>query len=149
MSNILLVQSSDISRIKEIAQLAMETSVKLASGEKQRLKHSIMESIDSSLTIKNRIYYKFKDRETIKGYILILEYWNLCHLFVDPDFHGKGVGKALLQSGISECQKKSDKDYIRVNSSANAEKFYRKYGFTDCDSDKDLKGSAIPLKLNF
>lgn len=48
--------------------------------------------------------------------------------FVNPNTHGKGVGKALIEHNLKQIQAQGYKE-ATVQSSAHAEKFYEKFGF--------------------
>lgn len=64
-------------------------------------------------------------------------------LFVDPDHHGKGVGKALLQSAISEHEVITT-DVNEANSQALG--FYEQMGFKAVGrSDLDAQARPYPL----
>ena len=64
-------------------------------------------------------------------------------LFIDPDHHGQGVGKALLQSAISEHDVITT-DVNEANTQALA--FYERIGFqTVGRSDRDGQARPYPL----
>ena len=51
-------------------------------------------------------------------------------LFVDTDFHGKGIGTNLIQEAINMCLKNNpDLEAITVSSSPNSLSFYKSVGF--------------------
>lgn len=65
-------------------------------------------------------------------------------IFVNPAFHKKGVGKLLLDYGLEIASKNCRK--VKVESTINAESFYKKYGFVKIKDDVCIKrGEEIPI----
>ena len=58
--------------------------------------------------------------KTIVGVILIKRFWNLCSLFVAPECHRQGIGRALVMAAIDDCKEKSDKRAIHLNAAPDA-----------------------------
>lgn len=56
-------------------------------------------------------------------------------VFVDRNFHGKGIGKNLIER-IEKVAKENGISKLKVNSSLNAPGFYQKLGFKVTDSNK-------------
>ena len=54
-------------------------------------------------------------------------------IYVDPDFHGKGVGSLLLDHALKIASSGHKK--VKVISTLNAEGFYKKHGFTKVKED--------------
>lgn len=66
------------------------------------------------------------------GYYFILPSLSHCqleHLWVEPDWIGKGVGSKLLEQAIKSVKNAGFHDKIQVYSDRNAEAFYLKHGF--------------------
>ncbi|MBS1960260.1 MAG: GNAT family N-acetyltransferase [Bdellovibrionales bacterium] len=66
------------------------------------------------------------------GYYFILPSFSHCqleHLWVEPDWIGKGVGGKLLEQAIQSVKNAGFHDTIQVYSDPDAEGFYLKYGF--------------------
>ncbi|PTB30026.1 GNAT family N-acetyltransferase [Paraburkholderia caribensis] len=70
------------------------------------------------------VHLKCVDGAEIVGVILIKNFWNLCSLFVDPQFQRQGVGRALLADAIRRRVSRNDKGHIKVNSAPTAVQFY-------------------------
>lgn len=83
------------------------------------------------------------------GVILVRKFWNLSTLFVDPAFHRRGVGTALLQAVLPECRLYSPKRKLLVNSSTFAVPFYTAMGFLRTRPPIDRPGGCFPLELSF
>jgi len=65
-------------------------------------------------------------------------------IFVDPTFHKKGMGKRLLDYGLHIASQNHKK--IKIESTINAESFYKKYGFVKIKDDVFIKqGIKIPI----
>lgn len=64
-------------------------------------------------------------------------------LFIDPDYRGKGLGKALLSYGVEHCQATA----VDVNEqNPQAVNFYLKFGFKVIGrSELDGMGKPYPL----
>lgn len=65
-------------------------------------------------------------------------------VFVDPAFHKKGIGKLLLDYGLKIASK--DHTKVKVESTINAENFYKKYGFVKVKDAIFIKnGVELPM----
>jgi N-acetylglutamate synthase-like GNAT family acetyltransferase len=65
-------------------------------------------------------------------------------VFVDPTFHKKGIGKQLLDYGVKIASKVKKK--VNVESTINAESFYKKHGFVKVKDDVCIRrGVEIPI----
>lgn len=146
--NIEKVSEKDLETIKELARRAIMESVDASDSIKNEIITDTMMHIEKNIGESERIFLKCID-EKVLGFILIQEYWNLSDLFVIPEAHGKGVGKRLLNTAISACLPKQKKGYIRVNSSLNAEGFYRRLGFETFTPEKEVPSFVVPLIYNF
>lgn len=63
---------------------------------------------------------------TLRGHIALLPGW-IDHLYVDPDFHGKGIGKSLVRLAQAE---QTELRLYTFQSNARARTFYERLGFT-------------------
>lgn len=61
-------------------------------------------------------------------------------IFVDPASHEKGVGSLLLEHGLKIALKKHNK--VKVESTVNAEGFYKKHGFVKVRDDVHIKNGV-------
>ncbi|MEE9525724.1 MAG: GNAT family N-acetyltransferase [Candidatus Woesearchaeota archaeon] len=76
---------------------------------------------------KNTDYYLVVAKDRILG-INGLRDNEIRTMFVNPRYHGKGVGKKLIDN-IEKVAKKRKIRKLKVHSTPYAEKFYKKYGF--------------------
>jgi len=65
-------------------------------------------------------------------------------LFVDPIFHGKGIGRALIQDAVERIGSKISVDVNEQNEQAAL--FYKRLGFEQIDrSELDSSGRPFPI----
>lgn len=65
-------------------------------------------------------------------------------LYVDKDWHGKGVGAALMQKIIGWCDPTKPIELGVVSYNERAKAFYRKWGFEEIPGSKTLFDDKIP-----
>lgn len=92
---------------------------------------------DAQLTItadyiSNNAVYKLVADGSIIGYYSLLksdtDTIRLDNLFIDPDYIGKGHGKALMHHAISQARVQNY-SAITLDADPNAESFYKNFGF--------------------
>ena len=142
------VISTDIALIKKIAKKAILESVDASCELKKEIISDTIKHIDKAILNSESVFLKYVG-EDILGFILIQDYWNLSDLFVLPEAHGQGIGRALFKAAQKVCKPKQDKGYIRVNSSLNAEGFYRNMGFETFKPKKEMPDFVVPLIYSF
>jgi GNAT superfamily N-acetyltransferase len=81
-------------------------------------------------------HLKGVNQQKIVGVILVKKFWNLCSLFVAPEHHRQGLGRALVMAAIEACKGKSEKQAIWLNAAPDAIPFYRTLGFVTRESDQ-------------
>ena len=79
------------------------------------------------------VHLKFVHADSIVGVILVKNFWNLCSLFVAPNFHGQGIGRSLVSTAIERCACDNQRPYIKVIAAPNAIGFYTTMGFNMLD----------------
>lgn len=76
-----------------------------------------------------------------------------CHislLFVDKEFHRRGIAKELYRTVLDFYAKNSSYNEITVNSSPYAVEIYHKLGFADTDTEQTVNGLHFtPMKHTF
>ena len=140
--------SGDLPALRDIAQIAVMESVDAPKMEKQNILAGITANL--SLADSGSISGAFLISEidaSPAGFILVKDYWNLSDLFVLPDHHGEGIGRALWVTALTECEQYSEKNAIRVNSSLNAVEFYESFGFRSMPAKAELPDWIVPLEL--
>jgi GNAT superfamily N-acetyltransferase len=145
--NIGEITEKDTDILKMVARRAIIESVEADDTIKEKLIIDTARHIEANVSSVDRVFLKCTDDGPL-GFILIQGYWNLSDLFVLPESHGKGVGKMLFNAARSVCLKNPNKGYIRVNSSLNAEGFYRALGFESFNTGKEVPNFVVPLTYN-
>ena len=74
----------------------------------------------------------------IVGVVLVKDLWNLCSLFVAPEWHGRGIGSALLEAACAACAGASPKSAVLLNAAPGAVGFYLRHGFTPRETAQPL-----------
>lgn len=143
------VVQEDVSELKNIAKRALSESVVLGASDLADLISHTSQNIKTFAEQADSIFLKSDIHECIVGYILLKNCWNLSDLFVLPEYQKQGLGSMMLSEAIKIARVKSNVNYILVNSSLNAEPFYRKYGFIDCQQGKTKTRYSVPLEYVF
>ena len=85
--------------------------------------------------------------DAVVGVILVKAYWNLCSLFVAPEWQRSGIGRKLVLLAIQECLGKSPRQAIYLNAAAGAVSFYEALGFTSRESSQQLPPGFQAMQL--
>jgi len=83
----------------------------------------------------------------VVGVILVKAFWNLCSLFVAPEWQRSGIGRKLVLLAIHECLGKSPRQAIYLNAAAGAVSFYKALGFTPRESSQQLPPGFQAMQL--
>jgi GNAT superfamily N-acetyltransferase len=83
----------------------------------------------------------------IVGVVLVKNFWNLCSLFVAPELHRHGIGRALVLAATAACRGKSEKNAIWLNAAPNAVPFYFAAGFAQRSTEQVLPSGVVPMEL--
>jgi len=96
---------------------------------------------------ENHTIFKIEEEGRIIGFCVMTEHPNtyeILHLWVLPDFIGKGYGKQLLYETIKQVVTKNKP--IIVVADPNAEPFYASQGFVTFDRvESEPKGRFLPV----
>ncbi len=67
-------------------------------------------------------------------------------LFVDPDYHGQGIGEALFRASITSLPKGTQVTLAVIESNTRAKHLYQKFGFSHAGYDlKGFYGARLEL----
>ena len=111
-----------------------------------------IENWKDDLTLKENDFsaqsiFKLELSGSIIGFCAIREHnknYEITHLWLEPEYIGKGFGKLLLNETIKKVVKK-DKPII-VEADPNAESFYKSQGFETFDKIESYpKGRFLPV----
>lgn len=146
MSLIDNAEEKDIPEIQVLIEQAIKTCIDVTENEANELVARSVENIDWWLNHScNAIHYVYRLDGRIVGVVLVKEYWNLVSLFVDPDYHARGIGKELVLKALSQCRGKSPRGMVQLCSSTHARGFYQAVGFRQTGEPKPLPGGCIPF----
>ena len=95
------------------------------------------------------VFLKCTLEASIVGIVMVKDFWNVSDLFVRPDFHRRGIGRALMQEALKRCEGKTERKDVKLNSSNYAVDFYRAIGFEPSGEPRDLPGGCVPLSKSF
>ena len=86
-------------------------------------------TITPEVISKQDIYIAFEDKKPIGFYALSVENYkaSLEHLWVLPEYIGKGVGRNLFKHALSRCQE-IGMYILEIESDPNAQGFYERMG---------------------
>lgn len=139
----------DKAELKRLAAAAILTSVSAADDEKVEIIALTDQHIDQLVDVESSLFLKYSNTQgEILGFILLQDLWNLASLYVHPEHHEKGIGQALFNEAKTLALANGYKGAIRVNSSINAEGFYRRLGFEDFKPQNPGPGFVVPLSYN-
>lgn len=84
----------------------------------------------------------------IVGVVLVKEHWNLCSLFVEPDWQGVGIGRALVEAAFDACRRRPAPQPVRLIAAPGAVGFYRALGFQRTTSRRALPDGFEAMERN-
>ena len=82
-------------------------------------------AVAARLSAPNYMHLVAEHGPDLRGYIALRDGKHLYHLFVQPDFHGQGIGRLLWQHLLQVTGPTA----LTVNSSVLAVPVYRRFGF--------------------
>lgn len=80
-----------------------------------------------------------ESKNGIVGMIDIKDNNHICLFFIAKEFHGRGIGRELLEQATAECIRNNNQE-IEVNSSLFAVQIYKKLGFVQTKPEQVLNG---------
>jgi GNAT superfamily N-acetyltransferase len=104
------------------------------------------ESVRQKLLNDELFLWASYEGDRIVGVIAVRPPFHISLLFVDPQFHRRGIARSLFET-VLEIGKSDGYREITVNSSPYAEKIYRRLGFANTDSEQTVNGIRFfPMK---
>lgn len=90
------------------------------------------------------------DRDMIVGILSVRNRSHISLLFVDSDYHHRGIGAALITRLFRDAKSELGLNEITVNSAPYAVGFYHKMGFKDLEGQKETDGIIYtPMIIRF
>ena len=156
MLNELIIRDINPSEISQVHKLISETFHSHVSpdysskGATVFLEYIETEKIEERLGKEHCMLVAVDKNKGIIGVIELREYNHMSLLYVEPEFHNKGIAKKMLKKAIKICKKMNDNlSFITANSSPYAVKIYEKLGFKKKDVEKNSLGILYtPMELN-
>lgn len=144
------VTDSDHEILFELSKRAIEDSVIATPATKKEILQDTQAHIAQGMESAEHIFLKAIDGyEKTVGFIILKNGWNLSDLFVEPESQNMGFGRDLFKEALSILHSRENRGFIRVNSSINAEGFYRALGFQDYPTERPVPDFIVPLILTF
>ncbi|WBW96327.1 GNAT family N-acetyltransferase [Oceanirhabdus sp. W0125-5] len=105
-------------------------------------------SIKNKIEDDNLNFFGCYDKEKLVGVIATRQVSHIVLLFVDKNYHRKGIGRKLFETVLSAVEDNFNINEITINSSPYAVEFYHKLGFQDTDSEQLVDGIRFtPMKF--
>jgi len=121
-----------------------------AEGVKEFHDFIASDSIKNLLSKSELFIWGAFDHEKIIGVIASRPPCHITLLFVDKNYHRKGVARTLHNTIIDHYKMKSEHLEMTVNSSPYAVEAYRRLGFTETNTEQVVNGIRfIPMKHIF
>lgn len=70
-------------------------------------------------------------------------YGSLCYGMVDTNYHGQGIGAALMNFRLQKFLEYPDVQKIRLDTSQHSYGFFKKFGFSVCTVEPDFYGKGL------
>lgn len=146
--NITPVQAQDATEILELMGRVITTDVTPDPELQADMLKNVSLNLEWSLAYPQRCcHLKYADSRGVLGVILVKDFWNLCSLFVVPEYHRQGIGRALFETTVAKCRGQSDKNVIWLNAAPRAIPFYQAMGCIPRQSDYPHPGGIQPMQL--
>lgn len=92
-------------------------------------------------------YQVFEQDSKIIGVVGMRRPSHLFHLHVEPEFHGKGLGRQLWNAAKERAMRLDQPDKFTVNSSTYAVRFYEKLGFQAAATEVRGGVEYVPMSM--
>lgn len=154
MNDEIIIRPLFTSEWEEAMRLAWDTFVLYEAPEYSReginnFKNFVNDPILKTLFIdgKYRTLAAF-DRDFMVGILGVRNETHISLLFVDSDYHRRGIGRRLLKEMFKLVKAEYSKNEMTVNSSPYGVGFYHKIGFVDTDTEQLTDGIRYtPMKI--
>ena len=144
------IDKKDLDRLRELVAESVRGSVTVSDEEAAVLIEEIVQSLDNWRESDSAGFgRKYSVADEVVGFIVVKDYWKLSHLFVSPEFQGRGIGRKLVEAAVEACRDKGPHLKIKLNSSSNAAGFYEAVGFRRTGPGIDRPGGCIAYEYCF
>ena len=144
------IEEGDFDELSKLVAIAVRECVADNGQDASFLIEDIVRSLKTWQTSGYAGFHaKYSVDDTIAGFVVVKNFWNLSHLFVLPAHQRRGIGRRLLEAAIEACRDKSPREKIQLNSSAYAADFYATLGFKQTGPGIERPGGSIPFECDF
>ncbi|URN82829.1 GNAT family N-acetyltransferase [Acetobacterium wieringae] len=109
-----------------------------------------LEEMTEDLESGHKILWGFYEEGRIVGVIGTRDELHISLMFVDKDYHHRGIARALFDTVLAELksQHPGDPFVLTVNSSPYAVAVYHRFGFVDIAGEQENNGIRfVPMKM--
>lgn len=85
----------------------------------------------------------YEQGHTILGYLAMVDYEKIDHMFVLPGFRNKGISKNLWSAAKSICAAHGNTGFYWVRSSSYAQEVYESFGFRATQARQTMNGISF------
>ena len=156
MNDNILIRTIDENEWQEAMNLAWDTFILYEAPEYTKegitsFRNFVRDPILKTLFIEGKynVLAAFNNN-IIVGIIGVRNETHISLLFVDSEYHKKGIARRLVEKTFERTYEKYGKREMTVNSSPYAVGFYHKMGFVDTDIEQTTDGIRYtPMKARF
>lgn len=156
MNDNILIRTINENEWEEAMNLAWDTFILYEAPEYRKegitsFRNFVRDPILKTLFIEGKynVLAAFNNN-IIVGIIGVRNETHISLLFVDSEYHKKGIARRLVEKTFERTYEKYGKREMTVNSSPYAVGFYHKMGFVDTDIEQTTDGIRYtPMKARF
>ncbi len=109
-----------------------------------------MDSVKERMRNNRLLLWGYWDDDKLVGMIATRPPCNISLLFVDKEYHRRGIAKSLHRTALDYYAENSSCHEMTVNSSPYAVEIYHKLGFVDVGTEQTVNGLRFtPMKHTF
>ncbi|GAB2587814.1 hypothetical protein GCM10027034_20300 [Ramlibacter solisilvae] len=129
-ATVIEVAPADAAEIEQLMRHVIHASVSAEADVLAETVANTRANLDWSIANPDKCcHLKCVAGDRIVGVVLVKDFWNLCSLFVEPGYQGRGVGRALVLAAVEKCRGRHERNALWLNAAANAVSFYARLGF--------------------
>ena len=123
------IGKNDLDKLRELITESVRGSINCSGEEAAVLIDDIVQSLENwSESGSLGFHRKYSVADEVVGFVVVKDYWKLSHLFVSPEFQGRGIGRSLVEQIIADARTYFYLLTLRTFDD-EADHFYRALGF--------------------
>ena len=143
-------RKEDSKGILSLMELTIHASLDASVHDIDSILENVAQNINEWLNEPEKIVHLVAEQDgELVGVILIKEFWNLCSLFVRPDYQRRGIGKQLVTEALRECKGRSPRNAVYLFAENEALPFYRELGFIPREISRPHPPGSTPMQFIF